>query len=100
MKGPSMWLDMVRWTVVWADTCYLAWTCPCLERCLLGGCPLRGSVTKRCGLFAGLFRLGNSTGGGGGLLFEITLLGCSSGALVVRMIPLDRLSVPLCRFFW
>ena len=55
-------------------------------------------VAKRRGLITALFSLGNSTGGGSGLLIEIVLLGCLSGARVVSMIPLDRVFVPLCRF--
>jgi len=71
---------------------------------LLGGCsggrsPLCGSFPKRCSGPAALFSVGSSTGGGGGgLLFGFVLLGCLSRVLVVRMIPLDRLFVPLRRF--
>jgi len=106
MKGPSMWLDLVARTVVRADACCLArrrlghrWSSGCvsglqlrrgasLSEHLLGGCSaLCGSFSKRCGLITDLFRLGSSTGGGGGLLFEIVLLECLSDALVVRKVP-------------
>src|SRR5712691_9518200 len=69
---------------------------------LLGGCNsgssrLRGSFAKRGSQIAALFRLGSSTGGGGGLLFGIVLLGCPSSVLVMRMIPFGRLFVSLGR---
>jgi len=32
MKAPSMWLDLVTWTVAWVDACCFARTCPCSER--------------------------------------------------------------------
>jgi len=32
MKGPSMRLDLVTWTVVWVDACCLARICSCSER--------------------------------------------------------------------
>ena len=61
---------------------------------LLGDCSggrsaLRNSFAQPCDQTA-LFRLGSYIRGGAGFLFGFTI-GCLSGVLVVRMIPLDHL---------